>query len=262
MALAGFLTPRSGSGFWISSNRTARFTIFRTPGLSRVILISARSKNHWTRSWRVTMCCERPTRGGVEHPVQIVHQELDFEWAEHDLSSRDSIDCAIELEVLLREKILQPFDLTSGPMLRAMVVCLGEQKHILLLVIHHIASDGWSMGLLHSELSELYNAFSQGNHPELADLPIQYADFALWQRDQFSGALAEKHHVYWRKRLADCPSVLSLPTDRPRPALLTYRGDMELFEFSPELNAAIQKYSQSQSVTPFMVLLAAWQALP
>ena len=119
---------------------------------------------------------------GVEHPVQIVHQELDFEWAEHDLSSRDSIDCAIELEVLLREKILQPFDLTSGPMLRAMVVCLGEQKHILLLVIHHIASDGWSMGLLHSELSELYNAFSQGNHPELADLPIQYADFALWQR--------------------------------------------------------------------------------
>ncbi len=134
-------------------------------------------------------------------------------------------------------------------------------EHVLLVCMHHVVSDGWSMGVFVQELVVLYNAYSQGQPLPLAPLPIQYADFAIWQRQWLQGEVLESQLSYWQQQLKDAPALLSLPTDRPRPAVQTYHGTHQEFALSLELTSQLTKLSQEQGVTLFMTLLAAFDTL-
>ena len=123
------------------------------------------------------------------------------------------------------EEAQQPFDLMRGPLFRFRLVRLAEEQHILLLTMHHIISDGWSLGVLGRELAALYQAYSAGQSSPLAELAIQYADFAVWQREWLQGEVLEKQLAYWREQLGGELPVLELTTDRPRPPIQTYRGN-------------------------------------
>ncbi|HKV06686.1 MAG TPA: amino acid adenylation domain-containing protein [Thermoanaerobaculia bacterium] len=167
---------------------------------------------------------------------------------------------AEEAERLEIEESLRPFDLARGPLLRALLLCRGERDWVLLLTLHHTVSDGWSMGLLRRELETLYAAFSAGRPSPLPELPVQYADYAVWQRRWLTGRVLAKQIAYWRSRLAGAPG-LDLPTDRPRPALQTFRGETLLHPFPVDLSARLAALARAHGATLFMVLLAGLQAL-
>ncbi|HYG62776.1 MAG TPA: amino acid adenylation domain-containing protein, partial [Thermoanaerobaculia bacterium] len=154
-----------------------------------------------------------------------------------------------------------PFDLARGPLLRVRLLRLDRRKHLLLVNMHHIVSDGWSVGVLIRELTELYGACVEGRSPSLPPLPVQYADFAVWQRGRLQGEELERQLAYWRERLGDPPPPLELPTDRPRPAARTFEGGLRRFLFPEGLWRAIEALCQHQGTTPFMVLLAGFAAL-
>jgi len=162
---------------------------------------------------------------------------------------------------LAAEESRAPFDLTRGPLLRARLVRLAADDHLLVLVLHHIVADGWSMGLLLGELGALYGALSASRPVALADLPIQYADFAVWQREWLDDAVLSEQGDYWQTRLAGAPAALDLPTDRPRPGTPTHQGGLHRFEISPTTSAAITALSRREGVSLFMALLAGFQAL-
>nr|WP_211178745.1 non-ribosomal peptide synthetase [Brasilonema octagenarum] len=165
------------------------------------------------------------------------------------------------LQQLAQLQAIQPFDLASEPLLRATLVVLSETEHVLLVCMHHIVSDGWSMGVFLQELETLYNAYSQGQTPSLAPLPIQYADFTIWQREWLQGDVLQTQLSYWQQQLKDAPALLSLPTDRPRPAVQTFAGAYQQFTLSVELTDRLVKLSQEQGCTLFMTLLAAYDTL-
>jgi hypothetical protein len=162
---------------------------------------------------------------------------------------------------LAAREALQPFDLNRGPLLRLKVARLSEQEHVLFLTMHHIVSDGWSMGVLIREVSELYSAYASGREPDLKELPIQYADYASWQREWLQGEVLDEQMQYWRTQLAEAPQVLELPADRERPAVQNFRGGQEKFALDEELSAALRELSRREGVTMFMLLLAAFQVL-
>jgi amino acid adenylation domain-containing protein len=162
---------------------------------------------------------------------------------------------------LLREASQHPFDLTKDVMLRAQLLRLDKQEHFLFVCVHHIAADGWSLGLLFEELRNLYRTFTAGLPSPLPGLPVQYADFALWQRQRLQGEMLDEQLGYWRKQLDGAPNVLDLPTDRPRPHRQTFRGDACEKELSLELSGALRELSQHEECTLFMTLLAAFQIL-
>src|SRR2546427_3598402 len=158
------------------------------------------------------------------------------------------------------EEAQQPFDLARGPLLRARLLRVDHDDHILLLTLHHIIFDGWSEGILFRELAELYRAFITGHTSPLERLPIQYADFALWQRQQLQGDVLEGLLSYWKHRLRDRCQVLDLPMDRPRPAFQTFTGAHHSFQISKKLSGALRQHAQTEGATLFMTLLAAFQA--
>jgi amino acid adenylation domain-containing protein len=162
---------------------------------------------------------------------------------------------------LARQEAGRPFDLMRGPLLRLVLVRLGESSHALLSTMHHIVSDGWSTGILIRELSALYQAFLAGRGSPLPELPIQYADFAVWQRGWLSGEVLEGELAYWRRQLAGAPPVLELPTDRPRPAVRRGRGAREAFALPAESLAGLRALAREQGATLFMGLLAGFAAL-
>ncbi|MET0650677.1 MAG: amino acid adenylation domain-containing protein, partial [Pyrinomonadaceae bacterium] len=168
-----------------------------------------------------------------------------------------------EAEVLrlAAEEAARPFDLTEGPLLRVSLFRLKPDAHILVLAVHHIISDGWSMGVLVRELSALYAAFRLGAAPTLPELSVQYADYARWQRQRMRAADGRPQLDYWKEQLADAPAVLELPTDRPRPSTQSFNGAAEPFSFGPELRARLQALSQESGTSLFMVVLAAFSAL-
>jgi hypothetical protein len=141
--------------------------------------------------------------------------------------------------------------------------CCGwvPEEHVLLLSMHHIVSDGWSMGVLFRELSALYAAYREGRESPLSELPVQYADYAVWQREQLAGEVLDRQLAYWRERLAGAPELLELPTDHPRPPVQTYRGATVPVELSPELLERLQALGRSEGATLYMVLLGAFQVL-
>jgi amino acid adenylation domain-containing protein len=190
-------------------------------------------------------------------PVQVIAPSLNLTLSVVDL--RETAES--EREGKVNEQARWFFDLSRGPLFRASLICLREDDHILILTMHHIVSDGWSMGVLYRELSVLYAAFSQGKPSPLVDLPIQYADFAVWQRDWLQGEVLERQLSYWKKQLKGIPAVLNLPTDHPRPAVQSYRGARQFVELSKELTEGLKALSRKEGVTLFMTLLAAFQTL-
>ncbi|MEH2076348.1 MAG: amino acid adenylation domain-containing protein [Nostoc sp.] len=165
------------------------------------------------------------------------------------------------LQRLIDAYIQEPFDLNTGPLFKAKLLQLKEQKYVLLINMHHIVSDGWSMGVFVREFRQAYKAFVQNQTPSLTPLPIQYSDYANWQRNWLQGEVLETQINYWKHQLHNAPPLLELPTDYPRPALQSYRGARYLYSLTPELSAAIKTLSQQQGTSLFMTLLAALNVL-
>ena len=165
------------------------------------------------------------------------------------------------LATLSEREANTPFDLAHGPLIRGRLVKLGEQEHVLLITMHHIVSDGWSQGVLARELGSLYEAYRAGNADPLPALPIQYADYAVWQRRWLEGGELQRQGTYWEQALAGAPTLLSLPTDRARPAQQDYAGGSVEVIFDDTLSAGLRKLSQRHGTTLFMTVLAGWSAL-
>ena len=166
-----------------------------------------------------------------------------------------------EVTRLAQQQARRPFDLSTGPLLRLLLLRLAEDEHVLLLTMHHIISDGWSMGVLVREVMALYEAELGGTTAELAPLPIQYADYAHWQREWLTGERLGEQLSYWREQLAGAPQLLDLPTDHPRPAVQSYRGATHSFVLDEELSRKLKALSRREGVTLFMVLLGAYGVL-
>ncbi|PSB45112.1 non-ribosomal peptide synthetase, partial [Chamaesiphon polymorphus] len=165
------------------------------------------------------------------------------------------------IQQLAQQEVITPFDLETTPLIRASLLLLSATEQVLLLAMHHIISDGWSIGVLIQELAVLYPAFCAGAPSPLPELAIQYADFALWQRKYLSGQILEAQLNYWQQQLQDAPELLQLPTDRPRPHIQTYRGKSQSFPISIELSDRLQSLSRESGTTLFMTLAAAFSTL-
>ena len=198
---------------------------------------------------------------GAEGPVQHVLPADGFRVERVDLSS--SPDAGSQAERWMADEARRPFDLAAGPLVRATLLRLGADAHTLLLVFHHAATDAWSAGVFLRELGALYAAFRHGRPSPLADPPLQYADFAAWQREWLAGDELERQLAFWRQGLKGAPARLELPTDRPRPASQELAGAAHHFELSPEGAAAVRALAAQggEGTTSFMVLLAAFAAV-
>jgi amino acid adenylation domain-containing protein len=193
-------------------------------------------------------------------PVQLIApSDVGLALSEADLSGHAHAEA--ELARLTAEEARAPFDLARGPLIRGCLVRLADDDHALLVTMHHIVSDGWSMGVLVNEFSALYAAFMQGRPDPLPALSIQYADYAAWQRRWITGEVLQRQLDFWRHHLDGAPAVLGLPTDRPRPAVQDYAGASFGFELDAELTANLKGLSQRHGTTLFMTLLASWAAL-
>ncbi|HEY4387780.1 MAG TPA: amino acid adenylation domain-containing protein [Ktedonobacteraceae bacterium] len=194
-------------------------------------------------------------------PVQVVQQEQAFRLPLIDLSSLPSETQAEDFQQIAAHEIQQPFDLELDSPIRGSLLKIAEQEHILLLTLHHIVSDAWSTNILIQEIATVYTAEVAGKPSMLPALPIQYADFAVWQRNWLQGAVMEALLGYWKAVLADAPPLLTLPTDRPRPAIQTYRGATLPFVLTQELSIQLGQLARSEQVTMFMLLLSAFALL-
>jgi natural product biosynthesis luciferase-like monooxygenase protein len=194
-------------------------------------------------------------------PVQVVKSVLYLPLPVTNLASLPDDEREAEARRLCDEEAGRPFDLASGPPLRAQLLRVGEQEHIFLLTMHHIVADGWAMGIFVQEVAALYEAFTHGLPSPLPELTIQYADFAHWQQRRLADGVLERDLAYWERQLAGAPDLLALPTDRPRPPVQSYRGATFDFSLSNELTAALKALSRREGATLFMTLLAAFDIL-
>nr|UXB94867.1 non ribosomal peptide synthetase [Pseudomonas syringae] len=179
----------------------------------------------------------------------------DIRW--QDLRGQD----ADSLRVVAKEEAAKPFDLRHDLPIRCRLLCLAEDRHVLLLTVHHIVADGWSLGVLTRELTALYQAFSQGLDDPLPALALQYGDYAVWQRNWLDGERLSHQSDYWQQALAGAPVLLTLPTDRPRPEHQDYTGASVALNLDARLSADLRTFCQAQSVTPFMLFMGAWAVL-
>jgi len=204
---------------------------------------------------------------GEAEPVQAILPAAAVPLPLVDLSAVPPAPREAEARRLAATQTRLPFDLARGPLLRAALLRLagpeGPQgpEHVLLLCLHHIATDGWSMGVLMREVAALYDAFSSGLPSPLAELPVQYADYAAWQRGWLAGEVLEAQIAYWKQALRGVPPLLDLPTDRPRPPVQTFRGAHRPAFFPPEVAEPLRQLGRTQGLTSFMVLLAALHCL-
>ncbi|WP_247363921.1 non-ribosomal peptide synthetase [Ralstonia pseudosolanacearum] len=201
--------------------------------------------------------CFEVQEGQAVQRVASADVGLTLEWV--DLSTEAASEH--QLGLLAEAEARVPFDLEQGPLIRGRLVKLGEQEHVLLITMHHIVSDGWSQGVLARELGMLYEAYRSGGEDPLPALPIQYADYAVWQRRWLEGAELQRQGTYWEQALAGAPTLLSLPTDRARPAQQDYAGGSVEVIFDETLSAGLRKLSQRHGTTLFMTVLAGWSAL-
>ena len=192
-----------------------------------------------------------------DEPVQrIAPPDGGFALQEHDLRRHPHADEALAQRIL--DEAHQPFDMAVGPLFRGQLVRTADDEHMLLLTMHHVISDAWSLGLLSTELAALYRHHREGGDDPLPPLPIQYADYALWQRQWLQGPVLEKQTAYWRRTLAGAPTLLELPTDRPRPAQQRFEGDRVPIALDAALTDALKALSKRHGMTLFMTVLAAW----
>lgn len=199
-------------------------------------------------------------RLGEKGPLQVIHPPQPIALGHRDLRDFDGDalrqDVVREVEALLHE----PFDLSRPPLLRAHLLRIGANRHLLVLLIHHIVADGWSLGILERELSALYTAALRGERSPLPPLPVQYADFSRWQAERAQGTKAVEDLAFWKRALADLPP-LELPTDRPRPAVESFRGEHHLFTIDRTLTEALRELARAESTTLYGVLLAGFNLL-
>ncbi|MFL6284933.1 MAG: amino acid adenylation domain-containing protein [Pyrinomonadaceae bacterium] len=194
-------------------------------------------------------------------PVQVVEPAAPLPLPLTDLSGLEESEREAEARRLTEEEALKPFDIGVAPLIRAGLLRLSSEEHVVLVTIHHIAGDGWSTGVLTDEVRSLYGAYARGEESPLAELEIQYADYAAWQRGWLRGDELEGQLSFWRERLGGDLPVLDLPADRPRPAVQTYRGSHTSVTLSPEVEAGLRALGRREGVTLFMTLLAAFDLL-
>jgi hypothetical protein len=194
-------------------------------------------------------------------PVQVVGpaRETNLDFA--DLSGLPAAEAAAEAQRMMGEEARAPFDLSGGPLLRVRVLRTGDQEHFVLFTMHHIVSDGWSMGVLVREIGALYDAFAAGLPSPLEELPIQYADFAVWQRGLLQGDYLKSLLDYWKLQLDAVAPRLELPVAKPRPAAPTFRGARRTFVIPAETAGRLRALNREAGVTMFMTLLAAFKTL-
>ena len=194
-------------------------------------------------------------------PVQVISPTVTFSLPVVDLRPLPENEREGEALRLAEAEARLPFNLRTGPLFRAKLLCLADDDYIVLVTMHHIISDGWSIGIFFRELAWLYEAFSLGTPSPLPELPIQYTDFTLWQRDWLQGQVLDTQLSYWKQELSNHASSLNLPTDFPRPAVQTYRGAHEVITIPKELTEALKTLAHQDGATLFMALLAAFKLL-
>ncbi|WP_338426260.1 amino acid adenylation domain-containing protein [Sphingopyxis kveilinensis] len=195
------------------------------------------------------------------NPVQVISPSLQIKMPIHDLRKMSEKNKKAELQRLITKQTQMPFDLKDGPVLRGELIILHDNNNLLLVTIHHIAADGWSMDIISRELVEFYEARRNGRSPSLPDLPIQYADFACWQRRYLSGPMLQRDAKYWKDKLAGMPPLLDLPADRPRPAMQSFTGGMYMFTMPPSILKSVKDFSEQEQVTLFSALLSVFYIL-
>ncbi|HEY0736311.1 MAG TPA: amino acid adenylation domain-containing protein [Herpetosiphonaceae bacterium] len=208
---------------------------------------------------RTTFSMSGDDRGG--EPIQLIHPPAEVALACHDLSALPAAERDSAARLRATDETGRPFDLQHGPLLRALLIRTRDDEHLLVLTLHHIVSDGWSTGLLIRELTTHYSAAVHRAPASLPPLPIQYADYAVWQRQTLTGDRLNAELDYWQRQLAGIPELLALPTDRPRPAQQTFNGAIETAPIPAALIAGLTLLSQREDATLFMTLLAAFQTL-
>ncbi|HZF37248.1 MAG TPA: amino acid adenylation domain-containing protein, partial [Blastocatellia bacterium] len=194
-------------------------------------------------------------------PVQVIEPQVEIELAETDLRGMSGEGREAEWERLARAEAATPFDLSRTPLLRVRLVRLAEEEQALLVVMHHIVSDGWSVGVFVKELAEFYNAAVRGVRAELPELAAQYVDYAVWQREVMTGERYEEQVRYWRERLEGASERLELPTDQPRPPVQSYRGAQLKLQLQPKLTEQLKALGRKEGATLFMTLLAGFKTL-
>ncbi len=200
-----------------------------------------------------------PTVEGI--PIQVISPSLTLPLPIVDYQGFSAADRQVEIDRLITTEGELQFDLTRGPLLRAILLRLDEQEHVLALTMHHMITDGWSLGVFFTEMRKLYDAICEGDSSPLPELPIQYADYSVWQRDWLQGEALELQLSYWREQLAGAPALLELPTDRPRPAIRTYSGARHWIQLSETVTRSLYELSRGEGVTLYMTLLAAFDVL-
>lgn len=194
-------------------------------------------------------------------PAQVISPALDLALPLTDLEGLPVAEQEARVRQLVNTEAGRPFDLEREPLVRVRLLRLGAEEHALSLCIHHLVSDGWSTRVLFRELSALYRAFSRGESSPLPELPIQHSDYVLWHRQRLLGGVLDAQLSYWEQQLSGAPPDVQLPTDRPRPAIQTYRGARRFFTIHKDLYQPLKALGQGERCTTFMVLLAAFQTL-
>ena len=195
-------------------------------------------------------------------PVQVITAEAAFDLPVVDLEGQPEADRQARLQQIIADEARRPFDLSAGPLFRAVLVRLGQQEHVLVVVMHHIITDGWSLGVFTRELGSLYSAFCEGRPSPLAELAVQYADYAAWQRERLQGEVLDTQVKYWRQKFGEELPILQLPTDRAAAGgIQTHHGARHGFELPEGLSERIKELSRQQGVTLYMTLLAAFKTL-
>jgi amino acid adenylation domain-containing protein len=194
-------------------------------------------------------------------PIQVIDPLVGFHLDRIAIGDADDASAERELQGHIDVIVNRRFDLARGPLFEVTLLEFSPVKHILLVAMHHIVSDGWSISILVQELRELYSAFSQGRRPSLPQLSFQYADYAIWQRSWLQGAVLREQLAFWRKQLDGAPRMLALPYDRPRPPVASFKGAKHNFSVSKQLSARLSRIAGDENVTLFMLLLSAYQVL-
>ena len=267
------IQPRTSAGpspvsfsqhrLWFIEQMMPANSVYNVPGAVRLcgplnVTALERSINEVVRRHEALRTTFQTVDG---EPVQVVAPNLNLPLAQVDLSGMTELAGGERAFHLAKQEARTPFDISRGPLLRAVLIRLGLNDHILVVTMHHIVSDGWSIGILIREVATLYEAFCNGSASPLPELPVQYADFAIWQRQYLQGELFQKQLAYWKAQLAGTPPALDLPTDRLRPAIQTHRRAEDAVILSKGVSEAIKALCRMEGVTLFMALLTTFKVL-
>ena len=248
---------------WVLSELSPNSSLYNVPLALRLkgslnVVALWQSFNEITQRYEALRTTFRKVNG---QPIQAIASSLNITIPVVDLLELSDKEREIEAQRLATKEAQRPFDLASDPMLRGLLLHLEEAEYILLLTMHHIAFDGWSANIFFRELAALYEAYCNDLPSPLPQLPIQYADFAHWQRGWLQGEVLESKLAYWKQQLQDAPTVLELPTDRPRSAVQPFPGATYSTLVPKKLTEALTVLSQQEDVTLFMTLFTAFQIL-